>query len=580
MYIESVPNRSSPPAVLLRESFREGGRVKKRTVANLSDLPEDVIAGFRAVLKGEAVGRDQAIIDPEASLVLAEGRCHGATAAVVGSMRQCGLERLLGGRDSRENRVVMAMVADRLLHGDSKLATARHCHTTTAGSSLGAMLGLEDLTEQECYRAMDWLLERQPGIERRLAKKHLNANEPVLYDLSSSYFEGHTCPLAKHGYSRDHRGDLPQVNYGLYCAQDGTPVAVDVLPGNEGDRVAFPKAVERIHSEFGMDDVIFIGDRGMIGGKVIDEVLRPTAGAQWITALANSSIARLERQGAIQTTWFDEQDLMRFSHPDYPDEILVACRNPLLAEERRRKRNALLDDTDALLEKVRLRVIRPQRPLRGRDRIGIEVGKVIGRKKMAKHYDIEIGEDSFIYRRNEERICAEANLDGIYIIRTSVSEERMSAEDTVRHYKQLASVERAFRSFKSIDVRVRPIHHRLEQRVRAHIFICMLAYYVEHHMRQRLAPILFHDQETQDDQRTSIVAPATRSEAATKKDETRLSPEGWPIASFRDVLDTLNGIVQAQASFAGYDRHPFPVVSKPSPYQSHILDLLGIKKLV
>lgn len=575
MYIERVPNRNSPPAVLLRESYREGGKIRKRTVANLSSLPDPIIDGIKAALKGEAVTSEQAIINPEQSLSLDDSLQHGAVAAVLGAIRRCGLERLLGSRRSRERDVAVALIADRLLSGDSKLATVRHCHETTASTTLGSELGLVDIDERECYAAMDWLLDRKPAIEQRLARQHLHPGEALLFDLSSSYFAGHCCPLARHGYSRDHRGDLPQVNYGVYCNGAGVPIAVDILPGNEGDRVAFPQAVQRSRNDFGMDSVIFVGDRGMIGGKVIDEVLRNEEGADWVTALASPSITRLAKEGAIQTTLFDEQDLASISHPSYPDERLIVCRNPLLAEERQRKRKALLDATDKKLNAIKKRVEQQRRPLRGCDRIGIAVGKVIDSKKMAKHYDLTITDTHFDYTRNQQRIDAEAALDGIYVIRTSVSAERLDDTQVVVQYKQLAAVERAFRSVKSIDIRVRPIHHYLENRVKAHIFICMLAYYVEHAMREALAPVLFHDEDRPTV--SNIVAPAQRSQMAKSKDAEHCNAEGWPVSSFRDILKTLGSISRSKASFKGYATNKFQVTSRPTPYQKYILGLLKVK---
>jgi hypothetical protein len=580
MYIDIVPNRASPPAVLLRESYREGGKVKKRTVANLTGLPDPMIDALRAALKGDAVSRHQAVTNPRQSLALEDGRQHGAAAAVVAFMRRLGLERLIAGRSCRERDVVMAMVADRLLHGDSKLATARHCHAETAATSLGAILELEDLNEQDCYRAMDWLLERKPAIEKRLVARHVAPGSAVLFDLSSSYFEGHTCPLARYGYSRDHRSDMMQVNYGLYCADDGTPVAVDIMPGNHGDRLAFPEAVRRTRTEFGGTEVIYIGDRGMISGTVIDELLRGLDGAQWITALANPTIRRLEQAGIIQPSLFDDYELASIIHPDFPDERLIVCRNPALAHERARKRQELLEATEIRLRTIQQRVDNPRARLQGADRIGIEIGKVINRKKVGKHFIITITDTCFSFQRDQDKIAAEAALDGIYVIRTSLSQDRMSDADTVAHYKNLARVERAFRTLKSIDVRVRPIHHRNADRVRAHIFICMLACHVEHAMRACLTPLLFQEEYPQDRANDSIVAPALRSEQARTKDASRTTEDGYPVASFRDIIDALGGIVRARCRFEGFHEAPFYTVSRPSPYQARILNLLGVASAV
>ncbi len=364
MYIECVPNRNSPPAVLLRESWRENGKTKKRTVANLSSLSEKTVEAVRSALKGDVVPAALAIARPERQIEITNVRQHGHVAAIVAIIKRSGLLAAIDRKSSRQRDIVVAMIADRLLHGDSKLATARHCQKETAATTLGELLSLEDLDEHECYQAMDWLLERQESIQKKLAGKHLADGEPVLFDLSSSYFEGHTCPLAKHGYSRDKRGDLPQVNYGMYCNAQGVPVGVEVLAGNENDHVAFPKAVKRVRDDFGRKNVIFVGDRGMISGKAIDEYLRGEEGSQWITALNSAAIAKLQRQGAIQRSLFDERDLVSVSHSDYPDERLIVCRNPLLADERARKREALLSATEKLLAKVKAKVDRRRNPLR------------------------------------------------------------------------------------------------------------------------------------------------------------------------------------------------------------------------
>lgn len=577
MYIERVPNRNSPPAVLLREGWREDGKIKKRTVANLSHLPDHIIENLRAALKNEVVPAAQAIVDPEQALVLHDARPHGHVAAVLGTLRRIGLERMIDRRACRERDVAVAMIVDRLLCGDSKLATARHCHADTATSSLGSILDLDDLSEKECYAAMDWLLERQPAIQKRLAAQHLDPGGMVLFDLTSSYFEGHACPLAAHGYSRDHRRDRPQVVYGMYCNALGVPIGVDVFPGNTNDHRAFPQAVERARSDFGIDQVVFVGDRGMISGKAIDNLLRDSDGAGWITALTNSAIASLERQGAIQTTWFDEQDLIAITHPDHPEERLVVCRNPLLADERRRKREELLIETEKKLAAVQQRVRRDYRPLRGQDAIGVAIGKVIDTKKMAKHFDTCITDDDVTFERNQQRIDKEATLDGLYIIRTSVPEQQMSAEDIVANYKNLARVERAFQSLKSINISVRPIYHHLEERVRAHIFLCMLAYYVEYAMRRALAPILFHD-EIVDRDRLSVVQPARRSAEAQAKDSTKKTSDGCPVSSFRDVIAGLQAITKTRVTIRNHPAQGFTKMSTPSPYQNTIIELLGVQR--
>ncbi len=558
MYIEHVPNRNSTPAVLLRESWRENGKTKKRTVGNLSSLNGETVEAVRAALKGEVVPAARAISEPEKSLEIINSRQHGHVAAIVAMIKKSGLLQDIDRKPSRQRDIVVAMIADRLLHGDSKLATARHCQSETAATTLGELLSLEDLDEHECYLAMDWLLGRQESMQKKLAKKHLADGGPVLFDLSSSYFEGHTCPLAKHGYSRDKRGDLPQVNYGMYCNADGVPIGVEVLAGHESDRVAFPKAVERVRNDFGRKNVIFVGDRGMIGGKAIDDYLRGEEGARWITALNSASIAKLQRQGDIQLSFFDQRDLASITHGDYPHERLIVCRNPLLSDERARKREALLVATEKLLAKVKTKVDRKRKPLRGKPEIGVEVGKVVNSKKVAKHFHIAIGDDSFEYSRDQEKIDAEASLDGLYVIRSNVEPSEMSDERVVAHYKNLALVERAFRSLKSIDIRVRPINHRLADRVRSHIFICMLAYYVEHQMRLALAPLMFVDEEKSSaETRYSVVSPAGRSDSAKRKDATHRNEHGFRLSSFRDILESLSAVTRSTVIIKGHPKGHF-----------------------
>ena len=582
MYIDRVPNRNSPPAVLLRESYREDGKVRKRTVANLSGLPDHIVDCLKAALKGGVMPASEGIFNPIKDIAVTDSRLHGHVAAILGVMKNSGLINTIDRDSSRKRDIVTAMIADRLLGGDSKLSTVRHCCKETASTTLGSMLDLDKLEDRECYDAMDWLLERQEGIQKKLARKHFHPGSPVLFDLSSSYFEGSTCPLAMFGYSRDKRRDLPQVNYGIYCNTDGTPVGVDVFAGNENDHFAFPKAVERVRKDFKQDRVIFIGDRGMISGKAIDKHLRNLEGADWITALTNGSIAKLERDKCIQTSLFDERDLVSIVHPDYPDERLVICRNPTLADRRAIKREELLQATEKLLIKVQKKLIRKNKPLRGKDKIGIEVGKVINKKNVAKHFDITIEDDSFEYSRNEEKILREASLDGLYVIRSSVDKDRMTDEELVANYKNLEMVERAFRSLKSTDINVRPIHHRLENRVRAHIFICMLAYYVEHSMRKMLAPIMFADEEKEKfSERESVVMPVRRSNSAKQKDLVKKSSDGeFSISSFRDIVKSLSAITSSKICVKGHAKGRFTTTSRPSPYQRKILELLKVKRQV
>ncbi|VGO19415.1 hypothetical protein SCARR_01473 [Pontiella sulfatireligans] len=577
MYIERVPNRNSPPAVLLRESWRENGKVRKKTVANLSGLPDELVEALRAALKGESIPASEGIASLEKAISIHDARQHGHVAAIHSVLKKSGLLGMIDSKRSRERDVVAAMIIDRIISGDSKLATVRHCDPQTASTSLGELLSLEDLHENECYAAMDWLLERQDKIQKKLAKKHLADGAPVLFDLSSSYFEGQCCELAQFGYSRDHRVYRKQVNYGIYCNSAGTPVGVEVLAGNESDRIAFPIAVERVRKDFNHKNVIFIGDRGMISGKAIDEYLRDEEGADWITALNAASIAKLERCGSIQLTFFDECDLASITHPDYPDERLVVCRNPDLAKRRSKRREALLQATEKLLAEIIKKVERKNKPLRGKDAIGVEVGKIINKKKMAKHFNLTIEDDTFAFDRNEEKIRSESATDGLYVIRSSVDKTRMTDQELVANYKNLEMVERAFRSLKSIDLNVRPIYHRLDNRVRAHIFICMLAYHIEHQMRSQLAPLLFADEQKETAaERDSVVDPVKRSDSAKKKDQTRRTPDGQhPISSFRDILNTLSAITRSRVKVEGHKKGDFKTTSTPTPYQQKILEWLG-----
>jgi len=561
----------------LRESWRENGKVKKRTVANLSGLPDELVEALRAALKGESIPASEGIASPEKAISLHDIRQHGHVAAIHSALKKSGLLGMIDSKRSRERDVVAAMVIDRMINGDSKLAMVRHCAPQTASTSLGELLSLEDLHENECYAAMDWLLDRQGKIQKKLAKKHLADGDPVLFDLSSSYFEGQCCELAQFGYSRDHRSDRKQVNYGIYCNTAGTPIGVEVLPGNESDRVAFPIAVERVRKDFNQKNVIFIGDRGMISGKAIDEYLRDEEGADWITALNSASIAKLERQGSIQLTFFDEHDLANITHPDYPDERLIVCRNPDLAKRRAKRREALLQATEKLLAEIAKKVERKNKPLRGKDVIGVEAGKIINKKKMGKHFILAITDDTFAFERNEEKIRAEAAIDGLYVIRSSVDKTRMTDQELVANYKNLEMVERAFRSLKSIDLNVRPIHHRLDPRVRAHIFICMLAYHIEHYMRRRLAPLIFMDEQKETvAERDNVIAPVKRSESAKKKDRIRRTPDGqYPISSFRDIIKTLSAITRSRVKVKDHKKGDFKTISTPTPYQRKILELLG-----
>ena len=534
MYVETIPNRNSPPAVLLRESFREDGQVRKRTLANISDWPAEQIESLRRVLKGETFPSDGGSLDIRRSLP------HGHVAAVVGTMRKLGFPQLIDATRSSNRELSLAMMAARILDPQSKLATARGLDPETATTSLLETLQLEPTTADDLYEAMDWLFARQSRIEDRLAKRHLSSGTLVLYDVTSTYFEGRSCPLARLGYSRDERSGNLQIVFGLLANGEGCPVAVEVFEGNTGDPKTVASQISKLRKRFRLERVIVVGDRGMLTNARIREDLQPE-GIDWITALRAPQIQALVHDGALQLSLFDERDLAEISHPDYPEERLIACRNPLLATDRARKREELLSATEKELAKIQAQTQRLRKPLRGKDAIGIAVGKVLGHYKVGKHFDVVIEDAGIRYQRKQSQIEAEAALDGIYVIRTSVKTEVASAEQTVLHYKSLSTVERAFRSIKSVDLKVRPIHHHLPNRVRAHVFLCMLAYYVEWHMRRALAPILFddHDRTAAQAERKSVVAPAKRSEQALQKIHSKQTDDGKPVQSFQTLMTDL-----------------------------------------
>jgi transposase len=564
MHIDVVPNRNARPTYLLRESLREGKRVRKRTLANLSALSDAQIAAIRRVLRGEG------LVPPSHLFEVTASRACGHVQAVAVAMRQLQMERLLAARPAPERDRVLALIAARIVSPNTKLATSRQWHSTTLAQDFGVAAADED----DLYGAMDWLLAHQHSIQKKLAARHLAEGGLVLYDLSSSYFEGLTCPLAKLGYSRDGKKGLLQVNYGLLTDARGCPVAVSVYEGNVADSQTFLPEVERLRTSFGIERMVVVGDRGMISSKAIAE-LRQEAGIDWITALKSTSIRGLLEQGQLQLGLFDERNLVEIDSPDYPGERLVACRNPELAKLRAHKRDDLLACTERNLEKVRERV-RAGR-LAGQDQIGVAVGRVINQYKVAKHFALAIEDAALHWSRNAESIRAEAALDGIYIIRTSVPAERMDGPECVRSYKALAQVERAFRSLKTVDLKVRPIHHRTAARVRAHILLCMLAYYVEWHMREAWRELLFADPEQQAKARRDPVAPAKRSQAALDKVASRQLDDGTPVHSFRTLLDALSGIVRntCRAPGAAAEEPTFEVVTTATAQQRRALDLIA-----
>ena len=563
MHIHIIPNRASSPAVLLRESYRQGDRVRKRTLANLSSLPMEQVEAIRRILKGERLASSEALFDVTAS------SHHGHVQAVRLAMKRLGLDTLISSRPCRERDLVVAMVSARVLEPHSKLATTRWWHTTT----LPEDLKVADADEDALYQAMDWLVERQSKIERKLAARHLDEDSLVLYDLSSSYFEGTCCPLAALGHNRDGKKGKLQVNYGLVTTRGGCPVSVSVYSGNTGDPNTVMPQIRKVKDEFGIKNFVLVGDRGMIGQKLIDQ-LRTQEPIDWITALKTGQIRALMEQGAIQMSFFDQRNLVEMTHQDYPGERLVVCRNPLMAERRTRTRQSLLEATERELEKVQRMVARGT--LKDEGKIGVRVGRVVNKYKVAKLMKLEIGDKTFTFQRNEDAIAAEAALDGLYVIRTSLSPKRLDAADTVRSYKLLSNVERAFRCMKTIDLKVRPIHHRLEDRVRVHIFLCMLAYYVEWHMLEAWRELLFSDEDQEAKKTRDPVAPATRSDKAMQKVHTHKLDDGTEVQSFRTLLKDLSTIVRnvCRRKQAPKNEASFTITTTPNEKQQRALDLI------
>jgi len=573
MYIESVPNRGSPPAILLRESYREGGRVKKRTLLNLSGWPPERIAGFKALLKGGRVVAEE----PPAAVTILRSLPHGHVAAALGTARKIGLDRVLGPEGNRCRDLVLALAVHRVLDPGSKLAAARALSSETAASSLGGALGLGAVDEDELYRALDWLAVRQPAIETALARRHLEGGTLVLYDVTSSYLEGRCCPLAGFGYNRDGKPGKLQIVYGLLCAADGCPVAVEVFDGDTADPATLAAQVKKLKARFALDHVVLVGDRGLITSARIAEDLRP-AGFDWITALRAPQIRALAKGGALQMSLFDERDMAAITAPDYPGERLIVCRNPALAAERGRKREDLLAATERELARIAARVARRRQPLRGRAEIGLAVGTVIDKYKMAKHFTLAITDTSFTFARDPAQIAAEAALDGLYAVRTSLPETALDAAAAVKSYKSLARVERAFRALKTVDLMIRPVYHWLAERVRAHVFLCMLAYYLEWHMRQALAPMLYDDTDkaAAEAQRPSVVAKAERSPAALAKQTTGRTADGLPVHSFRTLLADLATLTRNTLATATAPDASFTLTTRPTPIQHKAFALLGL----
>jgi hypothetical protein len=572
MYIAIVPNRHSRPAVLLRESYREEGKVKNRTLANLSTWPLQQVETLRRVLKGEA------LVTPTEAFEVVRSIPHGHVAAVLGMVRQLQMERLLAPQACQERQLVVAMLVARILAPGSKLALARSLAEETKTSTLGICLGVTEVDEEAFYTALDWLGTRQDASERQLASRHLQEGSLVLCDVTSTYVEGCHCPLARIGYSRDGKKGTWQILFGLLCDWAGRPVAVEVFAGNTADPKTVAVQVAKVRNRFGVQRVVWVGDRGLLTAARVQEDLAPVAGLEWITALRAPALQKLADEGILSPALFTGQDYAEVTHAAYPGERLIACRNPLLAAERARKRDDLLHATEQELETIAAATRRAKRPLQGQDQIGLRVGKVLGRYKVGKHFQLTITASSFAYQRNETVIQHEAGLDGLYVIRTNVPAVVMTAAEVVAAYKGLAVVERAFRSFKLTDLEVRPIYHRLEKRVRSHIFLCMLAYYVEWHMRQALAPLLFDDDDpaAAAAARRSIVSPAQRSDKAHRKASTKRTEAGYPVHSFQTLLNDLATLTQNEV-IAKAAQRTFIQLTRPTPVQQKAFDLLGVK---
>lgn len=557
---------------LLRHTYREDGKVKHLTVGNLSDLPEDLIDVIRKRLAGEPLPAENDDFEIVRSLP------HGHVAAVLGTLQKIGLDRLIASKTCREAKLVTAMIVLRIIAPGSKLANLTSMQPETAEHTLADELQLGNIQTPELYAAMDWLLARQKRIENKLAKRHLQEGTLVLYDVSSSYYTGRQSELIKMGYSRDGKAGEPQIVYGLLCASDGCPVAIEVFSGNTADPTTFTAQVNTIRKRFGISRVVLVGDRGMITSKRIEEDLREVEGLDWITALRNDSIKKLVEQKTVQLSLFDERDLAEVTSADYPGERLIVCRNPLLADERARKRRELLAAAEKKLDAVVQAVSREKQSLRGKDQIGLRIGRDLKSSKMRKHFELTIEDNSFSYRRLDEQITQEASLDGIYVVRTSLLPETLTAEQAVSAYKDLSQVEWAFRSLKTMDLQVRPIYHWKSDRIRAHVFLCMLAYYVEWHLRGALSDLLFddHEREAAEATRESIVSPAPRSEAAKRKEQERRTAEGLPVQSFQCLLKDLATLCKNRVRWTSRPDVEFLRVTLPTPLQRHAFELLGL----
>jgi transposase len=572
MYIEKVPNRNSPPAVLLRESYREGNQVKKRTLANLSKLPEEIIENMKLALKGAKLSINEAIPD---NFEVVRSLPHGHVCLILETIKKLKLDSIISSKSSRNRNLIMAMITARIINPASKLATARGFNYQTCSNSLGQLLNLEKADEDELYLALDWLLENQDKIENQLAEIHLEEGTLVLYDVSSTYLEGTACELAKYGYNRDKKKGKTQIIFGLLCDVKGCPIAVEVFEGNTKDSSTIANQIEKVRTRFGIKNVVWVTDRGILTNSKINELVKSVDGLDYITGLTKPQIRHLAEVKAIQLGLFDEVNLVEFASEDYPNERLIACRNPLIADKNNRQREDLLSAVENELNQIVLATKREKRALKGKEKIALRVGKSINKYKVNKYYNLEIEENSFNYSKKEELIAQEKALDGVYVMRTSVKENVMSAEETVIAYKNLSQVEEAFRCYKSIDLKVRPIYHYKGDRVKAHIFLCMLAYYVEWHLKQALAPLLFEEEETEN--KYQEIVRATRSESAQSKDRKKRNEESFPVHSFRTLLEDLGTIClnKVECNFEK-GKYGFETITRPTILQQKALDLVGV----
>lgn len=568
MYVATIPNRGAKPTIIIREGYRENGKVKNRTIANISHWPKEKIEALRLVLKGKKLAEVDKLFEK------LESKHHGHVQAVLKVIDLLGLDKLISAKHCPERDIIVAVIVARLCSPDSKLAMTRWWNDTT----LPDLLGLEGVDEKDIYQSMDWLLERQGRIEKKLAKRHLSDGDMVLYDLTSSYFEGVTCPLAKLGKSRDRKRNTLQVNYGLMASREGCPVSVSVFEGNTGDPTTLMEQARKAREDFGIDEMVMVGDRGMISQKQIDE-LKTMDGIAWITALKSGAIRKLSKAGVLQMDLFDERNIFELTHEDFPGERLVACRNQALGRKRKHKRDSMLEATVAELEKIRTMLKRGtlKKEERTKDKIGVRVGKIINKYKMAKHIVLDIDDNSLDFKINKESVAAEAALDGIYIIRTSLPKDKMDADEAVRSYKNLTNVERAFRSLKSIDLMVRPIRHRTEDRVKAHIFVSMLAYYVQRYMLEALRPLLFADEDQEAKKTRDPVKPSKRSRKALEKIKTKKLDDGTVVHSFKTLLHHMSTITRdlCRQSTQGDSSNTFTIDTTPNDKQQQVLDLLS-----